>query len=73
MVAFSPPANGFGNSNFREPFADVPVPKSCTCTALVSSGYIVILFTFSVTAGITEGKFYGYSVAIPYTKPCSCN
>ena len=55
MVAFNPPANNFGNSNFRELLPDVPVPKLCTCRALVSSGYIGVLFTFLVTVGVTEG------------------
>ena len=46
MVAFIPPANGFGNSNFKEPLADIPVPKSCTRRALLNAGYIVISPTF---------------------------
>ena len=46
MVAFKPLANDFGNSNVREPFTDVPVPKSCTRGALVNAGYIVILPIF---------------------------
>ena len=73
MVAFSPPANGFGNSNFSEPVPDVSVTRSCIRGALVSSGYILTSCTFMVMAGLTEGKTYGYSVAIPYTKPRSCS
>ena len=46
MVAFNPPANAFGNSNFNELVPHVPVPRSYTRRALVSSGYIVTLFTF---------------------------
>ena len=73
MVVFNPPANSFANSNFREPLPDVPVLKSCTRGVLVSSSYIDISFTFLVMVGVMEGITYSYSVAIPYTKPYSCN
>ena len=43
---------GFGNMNFNDALADVPVPSPQPRRALVSSGYIAMLFTFPIMSEV---------------------